>query len=161
MMTYLEKQLASYSSQHQGKRTILTHFVGIPLVILSLLVALSWVKLGAPFLIAALFFYLWSDFTLGLAAVVLLAPLYYLSIHFEKSIPAFLIFFVAGWALQLLGHHYEGKKPAFLHNIVQLLIGPLFLVVEILFALGLKKELKAKIKHSPVISRAAGASLER
>jgi uncharacterized membrane protein YGL010W len=34
--------------------------------------------------------------------------------------------FVLGWALQFVGHAYEGKKPAFLTNLTHLLIGPLW-----------------------------------
>jgi uncharacterized membrane protein YGL010W len=30
---------------------------------------------------------------------------------------AFIALFVAGWVLQFLGHHYEGKRPALLDNI--------------------------------------------
>ncbi len=34
--------------------------------------------------------------------------------------------FVAGWILQFVGHAYEGKSPAFLTNLVHLLVGPLW-----------------------------------
>src|SRR5207247_1515019 len=41
--------------------------------------------------------------------------------------------FVAGWALQFLGHKYEGMKPAFYDDTKQLLIGPLFVCAEAYF----------------------------
>ena len=35
--------------------------------------------------------------------------------------------FVIGWILQFVGHYFEGKSPAFLTNLVHLLIGPLWI----------------------------------
>ena len=45
--------------------------------------------------------------------------------------------FVGGWVLQFLGHHFEGKKPEFLDDMRGPLDGPVFLVAEIAFALGM------------------------
>ena len=45
---------------------------------------------------------------------------------------------VAGWAIQFIGHAFEGKKPAFVDDLVGLLIGPLFIVAEAGFAFGLQ-----------------------
>jgi uncharacterized membrane protein YGL010W len=55
--------------------------------------------------------------------------------------------FVGGWALQFLGHYFEGKKPAFLDDILGLLDGPLFLIAETAFALGLSPDLRAEIER--------------
>jgi uncharacterized membrane protein YGL010W len=55
--------------------------------------------------------------------------------------------FVGGWALQFLGHKFEGKKPAFLDDLASLLIGPLFIATEVLFALGKATELQAEIER--------------
>ena len=54
--------------------------------------------------------------------------------------------FVGGWALQLLGHVYEGRRPAFLSNLFQALIGPMFLVAEIFFALGWRPGLRERVE---------------
>jgi uncharacterized membrane protein YGL010W len=53
--------------------------------------------------------------------------------------------FVIGWIIQFIGHYYEGKKPAFVDDLIGLLVGPLFVVVELLFKLGLLKNLEARI----------------
>ena len=45
--------------------------------------------------------------------------------------------FVVGWVVQLIGHGFEGRKPAFLDDLVGLLIGPLFVVAEAGFLLGM------------------------
>jgi uncharacterized membrane protein YGL010W len=34
--------------------------------------------------------------------------------------------FVVGWVFQFIGHAYEGKAPAFLTNLLHLLVGPLW-----------------------------------
>jgi uncharacterized membrane protein YGL010W len=54
---------------------------------------------------------------------------------------------VGGWALQFLGHYFEGKKPAFLDDIRGLLDGPLFLVAEVAFKLGLSPDLRQEVEH--------------
>ena len=46
--------------------------------------------------------------------------------------------FAVGWFIQFVGHYYEGKKPAFVDDIMGLIIGPLFVVAEVVFALGLR-----------------------
>ena len=53
--------------------------------------------------------------------------------------------FVVGWAIQFVGHIYEGRKPAFVDDLIGLIIGPLFVVAEAVFALGLRPELHAAI----------------
>ena len=54
--------------------------------------------------------------------------------------------FVGGWILQFIGHHYEGKKPAFVDDIMGLAIGPLFVLAELSFELGLRNKLKSDIE---------------
>jgi len=58
----------------------------------------------------------------------------------------FAAFFVGGWILQLVGHAFEGRKPALVHIPFQILIAPIFLVAELFFALGLKREVLRKIE---------------
>jgi uncharacterized membrane protein YGL010W len=55
--------------------------------------------------------------------------------------------FVGGWALQFLGHYFEGRKPAFLDDLKGLLDGPLFLLAEVAFALGIAPELREEIER--------------
>jgi uncharacterized membrane protein YGL010W len=49
--------------------------------------------------------------------------------------------FVGGWILQLIGHWFEGKRPALVDNIWQIFVAPLFLMVEALAPLGFKRDL--------------------
>ena len=55
--------------------------------------------------------------------------------------------FVGGWALQFLGHMFEGRKPAFMDDLRGLLDGPLFLVAEVAFALGLSPTLRDEVER--------------
>ncbi|KAJ4373470.1 hypothetical protein N0V86_007609 [Didymella sp. IMI 355093] len=55
---------------------------------------------------------------------------------------------VVSWILQFIGHgKYEGRKPALLDNLVQaLFLAPLFVWYEVLFKLGLYKQLKVEVE---------------
>ena len=55
--------------------------------------------------------------------------------------------FAVGWAIQFAGHWYEGKKPAFVEDILGLIVAPLFITAEALFALGWGKALLAEIER--------------
>ena len=50
----------------------------------------------------------------------------------------FAILFVGGWILQLVGHVFEGRKPALADNLFQIFVAPIFLAAEVFFALGLQ-----------------------
>ena len=56
--------------------------------------------------------------------------------------------FIGGWALQALGHYWEGRKPAFMDDIRGLIIGPLFVVAEAGFALGFRRQVAMRIEAS-------------
>ena len=56
-------------------------------------------------------------------------------------------FFVVGWIIQFVGHWYEGKKPAFVDDIVGLLVGPMFVTAEALFAFGWNRPMLAEIER--------------
>ena len=59
----------------------------------------------------------------------------------------FLVTFILGWTFQLIGHAIEGRKPALLDNFAaSVFIAPLFIVAEVFFRLGLKKELQNAIQ---------------
>jgi uncharacterized membrane protein YGL010W len=49
--------------------------------------------------------------------------------------------FIVGWTIQFVGHGYEGRRPAFTVNMLQVFMAPAFLVAEIIFAVGLQRHL--------------------
>jgi uncharacterized membrane protein YGL010W len=53
-----------------------------------------------------------------------------------------LMCFVAGWLFQIVGHAvFERRKPAFLDDLSQMLIGPMFLAAKALVGLGWRRDL--------------------
>lgn len=159
MKTILE-YLSQYAFYHQNHKNIATHFVGIPMILVAITILLSRPQFFVfdlaltPALLAAIvcgFFYLLLDKVIGLLMVFLLGlSLWFSSYVASQSTVMWLSMgvslFVVGWIIQFIGHYFEGKKPAFVDDIIGLVIGPLFVVVEALFLLGLKKEWKHEIQ---------------
>lgn len=57
---------------------------------------------------------------------------------------------IASWLAQFVGHGiFEGRAPALLDNLVQaLFLAPFFVWLEVLFALGYRPELKARLDQA-------------
>jgi len=152
-------QLASYASVHKDPRNKATHFIGIPVIVFSLLLILSLWRLpfggvSAALTVAILAVLGWMalDLGIGLVMAVLMLVGWYAAEVLASALGAgstwgaFLVLFVGGWILQFLGHHYEGKRPALLDNIFQAFIGPMFLVAETMVVLGQRRDL-ANLVH--------------
>jgi uncharacterized membrane protein YGL010W len=153
-MKNLTDQLASYAGYHRDPRNIASHFVGIPMIVLAVAVLLSRPSLGgslggfalSPALLAtalAVMYYLRLDWRFGglmaaLMALNLLAAQWFAALPTSLWLAWGLGLFVLGWLIQFVGHYYEGKKPAFVDDLMGLVIGPLFVVAEVVFALGLR-----------------------
>lgn len=43
------------------------------------------------------------------------------------------------------GHAFQGRKPALADNLLEIFVAPIFLVAEVFFALGPKREMLRKI----------------
>ena len=63
------------------------------------------------------------------------------------ALMVFGVSFVGGWALQLLGHGYEGRRPALVDNLFQVVIAPIFLMAELFFALGYKRDVAERVEQ--------------
>lgn len=159
-MKTLEDQLSNYAAYHRDPRNIATHFVGIPLIVLAITVLLSRPSLtvaGLPIslaliaAVAASAYYLRLSRGLGVVMSALLALSVWLGAWAaEWSTAAWLSLgvggFVVGWVFQFIGHYWEGPKPAFVDDVMGLIIGPLFVVAEALFLLGLLGDLRRQIE---------------
>lgn len=156
-----ESQMAMYTTYHRDPRNRLTHFFGIPAIVLSLLIVLALVRfplagveisLALVIGLAVLVLWVALDLAIGAAMAVFLVPSWLLSEWLAATASGELIWslfgllFVGGWILQLWGHVYEGRRPALVSNLFQALIGPMFLVAEIFFALGWKQGLRHRIE---------------
>ncbi len=161
MNSFFARQLAMYASYHRDERNRATHFIGIPAIVFAILVPLALARTGngisAAMVVAVLAVIGWIalDRVIGLAmAVVMLAMLVvaeWVARSYGSSTAwiVFAVFFVGGWVFQLVGHIWEGRRPALADNLFQAFIGPMFIMAEVLIALGLKPELKAAIEHAP------------
>ena len=160
MKTLLD-QLSNYADYHRSERNITTHLIGVPMIVLALMVLLSrpaWVvnELAlspAVFIVAVLLlYYLRLHIAMGLIMSALLVSGLFLSawvatlddsIWLAAGVGGFLL----GWVIQFVGHYFEGRKPAFFDDVMGLAIGPLFVVAEALFKLGLFSELAQEIEN--------------
>ena len=167
-MKTLEDQMSFYAAYHQDARNKATHFIGVPLIVFSLMIPLGWLRVdagGFPLSAALvvtlvlLLYYLVLDTPLGLAMGVVFAlmlwgaePLAQASLG--VSLGCFLALFVGGWALQLWGHVFEGRKPALVDNLFQIFVAPIFLAAEVFFALGYKPRLHEAVQRRALEMRA-------
>ncbi len=161
-MKSLDEQLAEYGAHHTKKGTIITHFIGVPAVILGLLILCTWIRVDlfdrytialAWFLVVGtlMYYFALDKKTSGIMAIVLL-PITIITTWWTGpepttvSIIAFVILFVGGWIIQFVGHGIEQKRPAFLSNLFQLFIAPVYLVLEAIEMCGLSHYLEPKKK---------------
>jgi uncharacterized membrane protein YGL010W len=173
-MRTLVDQLATYATYHRDPRNIATHFVGVPIIVLSVLILLSRVSVDVAgiavtpalvvFLLSSLF-YLKLSLTYGLAMFVIHGALLLIAGHFATLstmawLGAGVGIFVVGWIIQFVGHYYEGRKPAFVDDLIGLAIGPLFVVAELGFLVGLGKKTQAQVEAiaGPVRRREAASA---
>lgn len=157
-MKSLVDHLSQYAAYHRDPRNIASHFIGIPLIVVAVAVLLSrpqWVDgWVSPAVLLALFsawFYLRLELRLGLLMTVLLGLSVWLGQVLAQQgtmlwLSSGVGMFVLGWVIQFVGHHYEGRKPAFVDDVTGLIVGPLFVVAELAFLLGLRQDLKAQIE---------------
>jgi uncharacterized membrane protein YGL010W len=156
--------MAQYAAYHRDRRNIATHFIGIPLIVFGVAALLARPAFSLPgmggwqltpaavaWTLVALWYLTRGNLVLGLATSLATLLLVIAAIPLGLlDTPAWLAWslgaFVVGWALQFVGHYYEGRKPAFVDDLRGLLVGPMFVVGEALFALGWGKGLLAEIE---------------
>lgn len=159
-MKSLVDHLSQYAAYHRDPRNIVSHFIGIPLIVVAVAVLLSrpewslgglWVSPAVVVALASAWFYLRLELQLGVLMTLLMGLSVWIGHALAQQstlvwLSSGLAMFVIGWAIQFVGHHYEGRKPAFVDDISGLIVGPLFVVAELAFLLGLRQELKQEIE---------------
>jgi uncharacterized membrane protein YGL010W len=160
-MKNLVEQLSMYAAYHRDRRNIATHFVGIPMIVVGIATLMArpvWLVGNVPLspvwlvTLATLVFYFALDVRFGLAMTVFMGLSLWAGVTLAAHsttvwLASALGLFVVGWAIQFVGHIFEGRKPAFMDDLVGLLVGPLFVVAEWAFMLGLRRELAAQIEE--------------
>ena len=154
--------MVQYAAYHRDRRNIATHFVGIPLIVLAVGIfaaraqfdaaqvhlSAAWVLWG----VAAAWYLTRGNLLLGLATAaangLLIWAAHPLALGGTGAwLACGFLTFITGWVLQFIGHYYEGRKPAFVDDLVGLLVGPMFIVGEALFAAGLCRSLAQEIER--------------
>ena len=154
--------MVQYAAYHRDRRNITTHFIGIPLIVFAigvllarpgfqvggLLLTPAWILWAA----SAVWYLTRGNLVLGAAVSAATGILILLAQPLAAgSTAAWLTWgigiFILGWVLQFIGHYYEGRKPAFVDDLVGLLVGPMFVTGEMLFSLGWCKPLLEEIER--------------
>jgi len=157
--------MVQYAHYHRDRRNITTHLLGIPLIFMSVGVlalgpawsvagqtlTLTWALWG----LTSLWYLSRGDVLLGVATSLVNGLL----IAAAHEVPplaqalglavwqAGLGLFFIGWVLQFIGHYFEGRKPAFVDDLVGLLVGPMFVVGEVLMSLGMLQRMRMDIER--------------
>ncbi len=155
--------LSQYATYHRDRRNIVTHFVGVPMIVFGIGVLLARLHLNLPgldltaawvaFCVAAAWYLSRrGSLTLGFAVTAATGVLIALAHGVAGgSVASWLSWgvgtFTVGWIIQFIGHYYEGRKPAFVDDIVGLLVGPMFVMAEAMFSMGWNKPLLAEIER--------------
>jgi uncharacterized membrane protein YGL010W len=145
---------ASYSADHQNATNRAIHWVCVPVILWAVIAALwtippispAWFRPGMWAVLAMfLTFLFYRRLSRNLAYAMAIAfiaggviawALYGLLGPRGLLILA-IVLFVLAWIGQFIGHAIEGRRPAFLTNVVQLLIGPAWLMGKLLRKLGI------------------------
>eukprot|EP01017_Pseudomicrothorax_dubius_P045461 TRINITY_DN7861_c0_g1_i2.p1 TRINITY_DN7861_c0_g1~~TRINITY_DN7861_c0_g1_i2.p1 ORF type:complete len:194 (+),score=15.18 TRINITY_DN7861_c0_g1_i2:47-628(+) len=157
------KFFSGYGAYHNHPVNKAIHIICIPLILFSLLGLFehadclnNWASIkgfeidfGLLFLSGALIFYLYVDTFSGIVAFILYSLLFlgqrYLlhvldrepSVHFRSM----LIVHIISWLMQFVGHFvFEKRSPALFDNLLQIFVAPLFVIIEMIFMMGLREE---------------------
>lgn len=147
--------LHQYSLYHQNSLNKRLHHICVPLIVLSIL-GLLW-SIPVPSQVAN-----WGPWFNVATAVMLITSLYYLRLSRNLAVGMLLLasastflinyaeqltglkawqwaipLFIVAWIGQFIGHHFEGKRPAFVNDLQFLLIGPLWILAHLYRGLGL------------------------
>jgi len=137
MKPKLQRLFEEYHDYHRHPINRLTHKIAIPLIVFHIVAMLDWIALaevggvtitaGHVGWLAAAGWYLSMHVRLGLV----MAALFALCFPLARITPWPVVVAVAvvGWLIQLAGHVvWEKRQPAFVTNLVQALVGPLYFV---------------------------------
>jgi len=154
--------LSQYAEYHRDRRNILSHFVGVPMIVFAVGVLLArpgftvgtlalspaWIAYAA----AAAWYLTRGSLALGIAVSAAVGVLMLLAHQVAYGgLVSWLAWgvgvFLVGWVIQFIGHWYEGRKPAFVDDLIGLLVGPMFVTAEAMFSFGWNKPMLAEIER--------------
>jgi uncharacterized membrane protein YGL010W len=161
-MKSLVDQLGQYAVYHRDSRNIASHLVGIPLIVVAVATLLArpamsvtgTLSVSPAMLLAAavVVFYVRLDLRFGILMTLLLGLSVWAGTLLAMQTTGLWLawglgLFFVGWVIQFIGHYFEGSKPAFVDDVIGLAIGPLFIVAELAFFLGLREPVRRAIEE--------------
>jgi uncharacterized membrane protein YGL010W len=140
-MPDIHASFADYASHHQTKGNKWFHRFGIPMIMLTSIGMLARVGLGvvagvridAGMVLIALaaISYFTLEWRLAIPMLIVSIGFYLIGRWLPMSVNVAL--FILGWIFQFIGHAvYEHRQPAFFRNVVHLLIGPLWILNDVI-----------------------------
>ncbi len=160
MRNWFFEQMAMYSAYHRDTRNQVTHHIGVPLIVFSLLVlaaqlpvaefTIGTLTLAGVLLSILLVVYIIAVPMIGIIATFVYMALLYIAEQIGPNTSPYIVFaicFIGGWVIQFIGHGFEGRKPALFDNLLQIFMAPSFLIAEVLFSLRLQDNLKNEIAN--------------
>jgi uncharacterized membrane protein YGL010W len=156
--------LAQYRAYHLDPVNLRLHLACVPAIAWSLLVLLATVPVGGGVSVAHVLtlavggWYLWLAGGLGVVAAALMVVLLVFALlvaSLDGGVMVALSVFVAGWVVQFIGHaRFERLRPAFVTDLRQLLVAPLFVVAEVALLAGWRPEFGAAVDGRARVMRA-------
>ena len=136
-MKRVDALLADYGSHHRVRGNVVCHAFGVTLIVFGIISILTAPRFGrftmAEIAMAVLILYYATLETRLAAAMIAAFALLDAAARAVGDWRVGLAAFAVGWIFQAVGHAlYEKNRPAFFKNLLHLLVGPLFLMNELL-----------------------------
>lgn len=163
-MLSLAAHMNIYRQQFTKPITKLLQYITVPLIYFSVLIFLGWIHVAVPNLFSInlawlsimglLVYYYILDIPFGVVMTVIFIILGLLADLISQpaitgiAFVVFLVLLVVGVTLLLISHMIEGKKPALLQVFSQLHVAPMFLIAQVAFKHGYRKELRLKVDYN-------------
>lgn len=154
-MESLTKQLQEYKLYYSEKANKIAQYIGVPAVILGVLIGLSWISVSVAVrwyisfawiaIIAILVYYYLLNVKLAVAMTVIMVIINLLCTWVAFPAPTtfslvlFLVLFIGGIALCLIGHSLKKTKGSLCRYLRFIIITPLYLGIELIQTLNLEK----------------------
>jgi len=172
MDTLLIKRLAHYASYHNNPMNKFIHVLCVPAILWSTLVLLAYTgpianikildyNFNGGLILVMLFgiYYTLMDVLAGVTYSIIMGILWTTSLAFcstmglQTAWKYALTINIIAWIFQFIGHGvFEGRKPTLLDDVTGIATAPLFTWLEILFAFGYRKQVRAEIKKEAAIN---------